>query len=146
MDDPGDAEWAFAPDSPLDVYEGTLYEGWEKCAESLPEFLVHNALFEAGYNATSRRYCYEVPEDLLPQLLTPMTEVAFGGWRWPSPGHRIFMGEGLVANMGPTQEDSAPFGGKPGYADIQIGSTDPTLLSYLDDIPDLNSVKAGLLG
>ncbi|MFJ6836844.1 hypothetical protein [Streptomyces sp. NPDC091209] len=143
MADPGDAVWAFDPDSPMDVYEGELYEGWEKSTESLSEFLIHNALNEAAYNATSRRACDEVAESRLDDILAPMTEVTFGGWRWPRPGHRVFMSDALVASVGPALEDQAPWGNRPGYVQVQIGSNDPALLAYLDELGGLRWMRSG---
>lgn len=143
MADAGDAIWAFGVDSPSRVYEGQLHEGWIESNEKLSEFLVHNALNEAAFNATSRRACEQVEEVHLDQILAPMTEVSFGGWQWPRPGHRVFLGDGLVADVGPAMEDHAPWGNKPGFAEVQIGSSNPELLSYLDEMPGIDWFKSG---
>ncbi|MFE0739155.1 hypothetical protein [Streptomyces sp. NPDC058855] len=146
LEDPGEAIWAFNPDSPWDVYEGQLYTPWEKAREPLNEFLIHNAVQEAAYNATSRRSCDEVELGLLQSILTPMTEVAFGGWRWPRPGHRIFMNSTLIADIGPAIEEVEPWGDKPGYVSIQIGSSTQTGLAYLDEIHAIDWVTSGHRG
>ncbi|WP_328759274.1 hypothetical protein [Streptomyces sp. NBC_00271] len=143
MTDAGDEVWAFDPGSPTDVYEGQLYEEWGKCAESLPEFLTHNALNEAAHNATSRRVCDEVKEELLSEILAPMTEVSFRGWRVPRAGHRVFMGDSLIADVGPALQDHAPWGLKSGYVQIQIGSKEPAAMTYLDKISNLDWLKSG---
>lgn len=146
MDDPGDQIWAFDPDSPMDIYEGQLHGEWEKSAEDLSEFLIHNALNEAAYSGASRRACDYVPELLLPDILAPMKEVGFKGWRWPRPGHRVFMSESLVADVGPALEDYAPWGNKPGYVQVQVGSRQPDLLNYLDGISSISWLKSGRIG
>ncbi|MFF4260439.1 hypothetical protein ACFY1L_55950 [Streptomyces sp. NPDC001663] len=143
LEDQGEDFWAFDLDNPMDVYEGKLYGDWEKANEDLSEFLIHNALNEAAYGARATRSWDAVPESLLAEILSPMEEVAFGGWRWPSPGGRVFVSDALVANIGPAVEDSAPWGDRPGYAEVQIGSSRPGLLSYLDEIEGIDWLKSG---
>ncbi|MFJ3235822.1 hypothetical protein [Streptomyces sp. NPDC086787] len=143
MTDAGDEVWAFDPDSPMDVYEGWLYEGWGKCAEGLPEFLIHNALNEAAYNAISRRACDEVEEGILSEILAPMTEISFRGWRVPRAGHRVFMGDALIADVGPALQNHAPWGLRSGYVQVQIGSKGPDPMAYLDKLPGLDWLKSG---
>src|SRR4051812_6794963 len=143
MKDAGDAIWAFDINDPSTVYEGQLLEGWTPSVENLSEFLIHNALNEAAFNAISRRAHEQVDEAFLDEVLDPMTEVSFGGWQWPRPGHRIFLGDGLVADIGPAMEDHAPWGNKPGFSEVQIGSNDPALLSYVDQIQGVDWFKSG---
>jgi hypothetical protein len=143
MADAGDAIWAFDVDDPSRVYEGQLHEGWMESSERLSEFLIHNALNDAAFNAISRRACEQVEEAHLDQILAPMTEVSFGGWQWPRPGHRIFLGDGLLADVGPAMEDRAPWGNKPGFVEVQIGSNNPALLSYMDEMPGIDWFKSG---
>ncbi|MFC9912604.1 hypothetical protein [Streptomyces sp. NPDC127197] len=138
MTDPGDAIWAFDPESPMDVYEGRLYGEWVELPESLPEFLTHNAMNEAAHNAPHTRSCDSVEDTQIAEIVAPMTEVAFGGWQWPRPGHRIFMSETLIADIGPAMEDRAPWGNKPGHSEVQIGATTSSALSYLNDIPEID--------
>jgi hypothetical protein len=142
MTDAGDAIWAFDVDNPSKVYEGELHEGWLESAELLPEFLIHNALNEAAFNAASRRSCEQVAEEHLDEILAPMTEVDFAGWRWPRPGHKIFLGEGLIADVGPAMEDRAPWGNRIGFAEVQIGSLNSTLLAYVDALSDIEWFKS----
>ncbi|MFD8810172.1 hypothetical protein ACFV23_01380 [Streptomyces sp. NPDC059627] len=142
MTDPGDAIWAFDVEDPSIVWEGQMHEGWTQSAERLPEFLVHNALNEAAFNAAVRRSWDQVEVSRLEEILAPMTEVSFGGWLWPRPGHKIYLGEGLLADVGPAVADRAPWGDKPGFADVQIGSVDSDRLSYIDSIPNIDWIKA----
>ncbi|MGW2883427.1 hypothetical protein ACWDBP_46235 [Streptomyces sp. NPDC001233] len=143
MADAGDAIWAFDVDTPSRVYEGQIHGGWTESTEDLPEFLIHNALHEAAFNATSRRACEQVEEERLDEILAPMTEVSFSGWQWPRPGHRIFLGDGLIADVGPAMEDHAPWGNKPGFTEVQIGSNNPALLSYVDEMSGIDWFKSG---
>ncbi|MET8454746.1 hypothetical protein [Streptomyces sp. NPDC005209] len=136
MTDPGDAIWGFDPESPNTVYEGRLYGKWVRLTESLTEFLVHNAMNEAAYNAPHAKSSESVKNEHIAQIVSPMTEVAFGGWHWPRPGHRIFVSETLIADIGPAMEDQEPWGDMPGYSEVQIGATNPTALSYLSEIPE----------
>ncbi|MFC1432487.1 hypothetical protein ACEZDB_17700 [Streptacidiphilus sp. N1-3] len=145
MEDPGDQFWAFDPSSPMDVYEGELYEQPEKVAEQFPEFLIHNALNEAAYTGASRRACDQVEESRLLEILAPMTEVAFSGWRWPRPGHRIFVADCLVADVGPALEDHSPWGNRAGYANVQIGCSDPASLLYLDELHGLSWIQSAYM-
>ncbi|MBB4929433.1 hypothetical protein F4561_000253 [Lipingzhangella halophila] len=139
----GDEVWAFDPDSTLDVYEGQIYGEWEQVAELFPEFLVHNALNEAAYNAISRISCDDVEENQLEEILAPMEEVGFGGWRWPRPGHRVFMSKELVADVGPAIEDQEPWEGRAGHFEVQIGSNNPMLTAYFDQIRGINWFRSG---
>ncbi|MFF8947000.1 hypothetical protein ACF1A5_33030 [Streptomyces sp. NPDC014864] len=136
MVDPGDAIWGFDPESPTTVYEGRLYGEWVPLSESFTEFLIHNAMNEATHAAPHTKSCESVKNEHIARIVAPMTEVNFGGWYWPRPGHRIFVGEGLIADIGPAMEDQEPWGDKPGYSEVQIGATTASNLSYLDDIPE----------
>jgi hypothetical protein len=40
-------------------------------------------------------------------------------------------------------EDHAPWGNKPGFMEVQIGSNAPALLSYVDEIPGIDWFKSG---
>ncbi|MFJ6390132.1 hypothetical protein ACIQJT_21285 [Streptomyces sp. NPDC091972] len=143
MADAGDAIWSFDANDPSKVYEGQLHERWTESAENLSEFLIHNAMNEAAFNAKFGRSCEQVEESHLDQIIAPLTEVSFGGWQWPRPGHRIFMGVGLIADVGPAMEDHAPWGNRPGFVEIQIGSNDPDLLCYVDKMRGIDWFKSG---
>ncbi|MFI1932308.1 hypothetical protein [Streptomyces sp. NPDC020330] len=134
MIDPGDSAWAFDMNDPNIVYEGQLYEGWVASSESMTEFLKHNLLNEAAFNAPATRFSEAVNFEALERTLEPMTEVSFGGWLWPQPGHRIYMNSVMVADVGPSIEESEPFGNREGLASVQIGSISPKNLEYLDAI------------
>jgi hypothetical protein len=135
MADPGDAIWGFDPENPATVYEGRLYGDWIQLRESLTDFLIHNAVNEAAYNAPYTKSCECVNNDHLAQILAPMTEVAFEGWYWPRTGHRIFASESLIADVGPAMEDVEPWGNKPGFSEVQVGAIAASSLEYLVAIP-----------
>lgn len=137
----GDWRWAFDTEHPDSVYDAELGEKWEQVAEGLAELLIHNALSEATYNATSWRECGQVPEEHLPSILRPMTEIAFGGWRWPKPGGRIYMSESLIAEVLPAMKLGAPWKARSGYAEVRVASPHPGKLSFVDEIQGLEWIR-----
>ncbi|GAA4119381.1 hypothetical protein GCM10022284_75100 [Streptomyces hundungensis] len=143
MADAGDAIWSFDVDCPSRIYEGRLHEGWTRSSENLTEFLIHNALHEAAFNAKSKRACEQVELVHLDRILAPMSEVSFGGWGWPRPGHKIFLGDGLIADVGPAMEDRAPWGNKDGFVEVQLGGNEPDRISYVDQISDIHWFRSG---
>ncbi|MCX5338237.1 MULTISPECIES: hypothetical protein [unclassified Streptomyces] len=133
--DPSDAIWAFDPVSPMDVFEGRLYGEWVKLTERLPEFLAHNLLGETAYNAPNVRFCDSVQNGRISEVLAPMTEVSFGGWNWPGPDYRIFLGDGIIAEVGPALKDGAALTDISGHSEVHVGAISESALSYLSEIP-----------
>ncbi|MFF8632383.1 hypothetical protein [Streptomyces werraensis] len=133
--DPSDAIWGFDPDDPKSVYEGRLYGSWRKLSESFSEFLVHTAIGEAAHNAPHTRYCGAVNNSTAMDILAPMTEVAIGVWNWPDVDHRLFMGQGIIAEVGPAIYNGAPLGNRGGFSEFQVGAVTSAALDYLEDIP-----------
>lgn len=136
--DPADSIWGFDPDDPMSVHEGQLYGGWEKLSESLPEFLAHNALGEAVYNAPFTKYGGSVENAKIADALAPVTEVAIGAWNWPDSGHRLFMGAGIIIEVGPAISGGAPLDDLSGYSEVQVGATSTSSLAYLDEVPGID--------
>ncbi|MFB7090074.1 hypothetical protein [Streptomyces sp. NPDC056296] len=136
MADPADAIWGFDPSAPMDVHEGKLHEGWRKLPEDFTEFLTHNAFGEATYNAAHTTSCDSVPNERMSDVLGPLTEVAFGEWNWPAPGHRIYVSDTVIAHVGPALRDGAPLDYPLGFSEVQVGTINPTDISYLHDIPE----------
>lgn len=138
MKDPtGDWLWAFDVADKTTVYDAELHEGWELTTEPFSEFLIHNALNEIVYGAINWRESTQVKVNLLAEILAPMTEVSFGGWRWPRPGGRIFKSEALVAEAGPAMNPNAPWADRPGYAEVRVAAVDPEHLAYLDNMTSI---------
>ncbi|MGW2689563.1 hypothetical protein ACWC6I_41205 [Streptomyces sp. NPDC001414] len=133
LTDPANAIWALDPAA--NVYEGHRYEGWVELPESLPEFLTHNAIMEAAYGAPVRRACDSVENSRMADVLASMAEVAANGWNWPASNYRTFMGDDLVAVVGPALEQGAPLEDESGFSAVQIGATTPSSLFYLESIP-----------
>lgn len=138
LSDPSDAIWGFDPGDPMSVYEGRLYGDWEKVPESLSEFLIHNALGEAVYNAPITKYGGSVQNSKIHDVLAPMTEVAIGAWNWPDSGHRLFMGQGIIAEVGPAINAGAPLDDPSGYSEVQVGAVTSSALAYLDEFPGID--------
>ncbi|CAM5580351.1 hypothetical protein STENM36S_08545 [Streptomyces tendae] len=137
MEDHGYHEWAFGINSPDKVFERESGNPWEELSEPLSEFLIHNAIHEAAYASDFWRSCTQVPDSKLPEILAPMQMISFKDWTWPRPKQRIFMGDGLLANIGPAMEDHSPWSNRAGYVEVQAGATDPAHLEYLDSIPEI---------
>ncbi|MFE0627992.1 hypothetical protein ACFW3D_13615 [Streptomyces sp. NPDC058864] len=119
------------------VYEREVDEEWERSAESLSEVLIHNALLEVVWTAPYRQWS-TMADDTLLEVLAPMTEVTFGGWRWyNNPFCRIFMSDTLIATVDPIRDLRNQEFDQPGYTDAQVAATNPTHLAYLDEVPQL---------
>jgi hypothetical protein len=138
LSDPANAIWGFDPDDPMRVYEGQLYGDWVKLSEALPEFLIHNALGEAVYNAPFTKYGGSVANAKVSDILAPLTEVAIGAWNWPDSGHRLFMGQGILVEVGPAISGGAPLSDLSGYSEVQVGASTPSTLAYLEEIPGID--------
>ncbi|WP_405977325.1 hypothetical protein [Streptomyces sp. NBC_00158] len=134
MEDFGDQSWAFDVNNPSVVLEGQPNGEWVTSKEGLAEFIIHNAVQESAHMAPHWRSCSSFPDRLLPDVVTPLREVAFGGWLWPRPGHRVFLCEGIIAEVGPAMEDRAPWGDLPGHSEIHIGAITASDLDYLNGV------------
>ncbi|WP_158715371.1 hypothetical protein [Kitasatospora phosalacinea] len=126
--------WSFDASNPSQVYDAELHHPWEPCSESLEELLIHTTIREGVNNANSFRLCPEVKVDLIPQIIAPTTEVAFGEWRWPVPGYRTFMSEFLVINVGPAPSFQASDDPRCSFWSIEAGSNHQDHLAYLDKL------------
>ncbi|MFH7340598.1 hypothetical protein [Streptomyces sp. KHY 26] len=138
LSDPGDAIWGFDPNEPMSVYEGSLYGEWAKVPESLSEFLVHNAIGEAVYNAPVTKYGGSVENSRVRDVLASLTEVAIGAWSWPDVGHRLFMGQGVIVEVGPAIDNGALLDDLSGYSEVQVGAITSSRLAYLDEFPEID--------
>ncbi|MFB7618299.1 hypothetical protein [Kitasatospora sp. NPDC056181] len=135
MKDPsGDWLWAFDVANKSTIFDAELHGEWSETSEHFPEFLIHNALNETVYGASAWRECTNVHSELLPEILSPMTAVSLGEWRWPTPGGRIFMSDELLAEVSPAMRSSK---GAESW-EVRVASSDSRHLSYLDS---LESVK-----
>lgn len=132
-----DWRWAFDTEHPDSVYDAEIGEEWEQASEGLAELLIHATLSEATYNAASWRECGQVDEEHLPIILMAMTEIAFGGWRWPWPGGRVYMADALVAEVLPAMELGAPWKARRGYAEVRVASPHSSKLTFLDELEGL---------
>lgn len=99
VDSTADWRWCFDPDDPYSVFDAELYEPWERNPERLPEFLVHSTVKQVFHTAPATMRAFAVPDVVLTEILGPLEEVAFGAWRWPTPGYRIFMGDNVLLEI-----------------------------------------------
>lgn len=137
----GDWFWSFDSEDPTAVFDAGMDKKWKVVSEAFPEFIIHNILNETVYGAASWRESTQTRVDLLERILAPMTAVSFGGWRWPGPGRQIFMGESLIAEVGPALSHVAPWGDRTGYAEVRVSATKHTQLDYLDRIGETKWIK-----
>ncbi|MEU0238627.1 hypothetical protein ABZ234_13150 [Nocardiopsis sp. NPDC006198] len=106
VDSTADWRWCIDPDEPDSVFDAEEYDPVERNPERLADFLVHNTVREAAFGAAARTWAPAVPDEALPEILSPMEEVAFGAWKWPVPGCRIFLGDGALAEIVEVDPDS----------------------------------------
>lgn len=130
----GDFHWAFRMDDPNLVFDAELGQSWEPSDEGLAELLKHTALSEATFTARSWRECSHVEEAALPAILESMTQVAFGGSRWPTPGGRVYLKDSLLAEVLPAMEPGAAWNVHAGHFEVRVASPRPELLDFLDEI------------
>jgi hypothetical protein len=136
-DSTGDWLWAFDVEDKSTVYDAELHAQWERTAERLSEFLVHNALNETVYGASNWREGTQVNVGLLPDILAPMTEISFHGWRWPRPGGSIFKSAALLAEVGPAMKPNSPWEDRQGYVEVRVAAVDSADLAYLDEMESI---------
>ncbi|MFJ8436157.1 hypothetical protein ACIQ9P_33135 [Kitasatospora sp. NPDC094019] len=128
MKDPsGDWLWAFDAAGET-IYDAELHGDWKKVSERFTEFLIHNALNEAVYGASAWRECTNVHSEVLPEIVSHMTAVSVGEWRWPTPGGQMFMSDELLAEVSPAMH---PGKGMETW-EVRVASIDSEHLSYLD--------------
>lgn len=125
----GEWEWAVEAGDEYTVYDREAYGEWRNAAESLPEFIKHNAIHEVicGAGRHPRYQCRDVDGQFLDSIVDSMEEVGFKGWRWPVEGGRIYVGNGLAAQVLPVPES--------GRSHVMVVSTSPGFLGYLDEMP-----------
>ncbi len=129
----GEWEWSFAVDDNA-VHDRGPGEGWLACTESLTEFLIHNALTELPYGVRYWRCGTRIRQELLPEVIGPMSEVALKPWRWPREVQsRIFMNDRMIAEI-----DIIPDNG--GF-DVRVASQSGASLGYLDRLTDIKWIS-----
>ncbi|MFF1739517.1 hypothetical protein [Streptomyces mirabilis] len=133
-DPTGDWFWAFDVEDSNSVYEAELRGEWRLVPESLSEFLVHVTLREAAGLANFGRTCSQVPDECLPRVLRGVEEIAFGGWGWPRSGHRMFMSESVIMDVGPAMDFKAPRRNREGFFSVRVSGISSETLGYLDEI------------
>ncbi|MGW7171145.1 hypothetical protein ACWGH3_39000 [Streptomyces sp. NPDC054884] len=140
-DSTGDWVWAFDLTERDLVYEGPPGGQWGRVPEQLTEFLKHLTLTVTIAVAASIRLGDQVPLDALPDILGPMQEIGFGGWKWPRPGYQTFMSDHLIASVGPAVEPNSPWLNREGYCSVRVAGVDPSVLGYLDSIDGVRWIE-----
>jgi hypothetical protein len=98
--------WTWAVDPDADdgqVYdrESEADQPWQRTGVRLSVFLVHVAVFEAIFNARHGGTSAWIRPEHLSEVLAPLAPIPGTAWRWPSPGHDLYSGDGLLALAGP---------------------------------------------
>ncbi|MFC9801420.1 hypothetical protein ACFWGE_09315 [Streptomyces bacillaris] len=133
MEDPtGDWTWAFDSNHPNVVYEGESNSTLTPGSEDLQELLAHVTVRSIILLANSSRLGTQVPDEVLPEILSPMEAIGFGGWKWPRPGYRVHAAESLLAEVGPAIDPQAPWLNRTGYSTVRIAGLGGSDLTYLD--------------
>ncbi|WP_157441886.1 hypothetical protein [Actinoplanes awajinensis] len=133
----GEWRWAFDVEEPDIVYDAEVYKGeeaqaeWTRNEETLGEVIRHSVVHDALLTAAHTRIYTHVPARLLGDVLRPLQPVGFGSWRWPSPQFRIFMGNGLLADLSPSRYVAGHFG-------VQLSAADEAAFIYLNEIPGID--------
>lgn len=145
MKDPtGDWIWAFDVNEPDRVYEGEASGNLSRMAEGLDEFLVHSTLVQTVYASEFARHCDQLPLELLDGVLAPLDRVSFGGWSWPRPEYFVFLGDSLIANVGPAVDVTAPWRNREGFAAVRIAGIARSDLAYLDSFSSIKWINSDL--
>lgn len=142
MKDPtGDWFWAFDNGEPGIVYEGRGGGRWSQLSEDLADLLVHVTVKAAISLATFGRLGSQVPDESLFEVLSPVDLVEFGGWRWPRPGHQIFVADNLLIETGPAVDLRSPWLNRAGYSTVRVAGLDASDLEYLDADPSISWIE-----
>ncbi|MGW4292397.1 hypothetical protein ACWEH1_04995 [Micromonospora chersina] len=131
----GDWSWGFDQQDSTSVYDAELGESWERCVEDLPEFLLHNTLSEATFGARFWRESPQVQHSFLDAILEGVTEIGFGGWRWPRPGGRMYIGAGSLVEVIPALDPRSPWNLREGWVEVRVAAISEASLKHLDDLP-----------
>lgn len=117
-------------DPPVHDRENLAGEPWRPTGVSLSTFLLHVAVFEAimgsPYGAAA---CWVTPAEL-DSILAPLRPLPMPAWRWPTAGHRLHAGEGLLAFAGPNfgPDETAETATA---RNVWVTATEPRSLEYL---------------
>lgn len=137
----GDWRWAFDIEQPDRIVEAELYESWLPVPESWSEFLKHNALSEATCSGPVVVEAAQVEESLLPEILRPLEQVDFGEWRWPRPGGKVFVGGGMIAQIGPAIAPGRPGENRPGFCEVRVAAKAESSVQYLLEIDSISWMR-----
>ena len=132
----GDWMWSFGLDDPNVVFECALGEPWEVVPESLSETLLHQFLYDVVTLAPAQLGYALIEDSAVVEVTSRMQEICFGGWRWPLPGGRIFVGDGIVITTGPAVSPQYPWGPRSGFSTMRCGA--PSIVDF-EGFPESDS-------
>ncbi|WP_203716953.1 hypothetical protein [Asanoa siamensis] len=124
VDATGDWRWSFDPADPGTVHDAELYEPWQRNPEPFTQFLIHTATRELVHSVPHRLWTSAAPDAAVAEILSPLEEIGFGAWQWPTPGHRIFTGDDTLVQV------VAADGGW----QVEVAAREPTALTRLESI------------
>ncbi|GAB3870959.1 hypothetical protein GCM10029964_006410 [Kibdelosporangium lantanae] len=124
------AVWLWAVDPDEDdppVYDrlNDPFTEWRPTGVRLSTFLLHVAVFETVMDFEHGACAFNVTQSDLARVLAPLRPLPMADWHWPTEGHRLHAGEGLLAFAGPNDGD---------WWEVWLAATGPEPLSYLADV------------
>jgi hypothetical protein len=107
---------------------------WLSTSESLSEFMLHVAVFEAILGSPVGAGNFGCTRYELDLILRPFARVGLPAWRWPAPEHRLYCGREILAVAGTTDLPDSPVSENSRF-EVFLAGTDLDALAYLDDLP-----------
>jgi hypothetical protein len=120
--------WAVDPDEDdPPVYDRLAdpFTEWRPTGVRLSVFLLHVAVFETITDFHHGACAFAVTKAQLERVLAPLRPLPMADWHWPTEGHRLYAGEGLLAFAGPNDG---------GFWEVWVAATGPEPLAYLADV------------
>lgn len=132
--------WAVDPhgDDP-EVFDRENEPGanWYGTGTRLSHFLVHVAVFEAILGAKHHASAADITPEQLVVVLKPLQPLPMIPWRWPSPGHQLHAGDGLLAFTGPNPELAEGIEANQRW-DLFLAAESADALSNAENIPGID--------
>jgi hypothetical protein len=92
--------------------------------------MVHVAVFETIFGARYGGTSAWIRPEQLSEVLAPLAPIPGTTWRWPSPGHQLYAGDGLLALAGPNHgPEETPETAE--YREVFIAGRDRSAVQHL---------------
>jgi hypothetical protein len=144
-DDGGDWLWSCSLGADRTLYERKWNEEWSALDEDAADFLLHLCLVKLVGSSRFGRLCTDLPNQLLPRVLAPMTRVAFGNWRWPRAGHSIYISESLMSQVSPALDREDLLKPSMSHSSVWLSGTSEDVFDYLRRYPGVRWIDVSTL-